>query len=116
MTLVPFSYQGSKLRELKELSEYIPKNSNIIETFVGTGIVSDTFGSFKCIINDYNKDIYSIWKYSKEENEMFFSLIREYMQEENRFPEYYYEKRKYFNETFWKSSDITPERQLYHFI
>ena len=97
----PFCYQGSKLSELNRLVPYMPNNSRIIEPFLGTGIVSYRFGKDNaCIGNDLNPDIYYIWKYTQENNNIFFSLINEYMQESNRTKDYYYSKREIFNKDY----------------
>jgi DNA adenine methylase len=114
----PFTYQGSKYTELKNLKSFIPKNSKIIEPFIGTGIVSYEFGkNGSCIGNDLNSDIYYIWKYSKERNQTFLSLITEYMQEENRYEDYYYNLRDKFNKEYWKASDYSPEKSaLFYYL
>lgn len=114
----PFTYQGSKLAELKYLNNYIPTNSKIIEPFIGTGIVSYKFGKDReCLGNDLNPDIYHIWKYTKEINLEFFSLIEEYMQEENRSKEYYYSRRDEFNQKYWKAEEYTPKKSaLFYFL
>lgn len=114
----PFCYQGSKLSELNRLIPYIPNNSRIVEPFLGTGIVSYRFGKDNsCIGNDLNPDIYYIWKYTQENNNIFFSLINEYMQESNRSKEYYYSKRDIFNKEYWKAEKYSPEKSaLFYFL
>lgn len=99
----PFSYQGSKLKELNKLSEFIPKGSKIIEPFLGTGIVSQHFGrDNSCLGNDYNIEIYYIWKYAKEQNAEFISYCKDLMQEDNRNEVFYYKHREEYN-ALWKT-------------
>lgn len=114
----PFSYQGSKLKEINKLSEFIPKKSKIIEPFIGTGIVSHYFGrDNSCLGNDYNLEIYHIWFYIKEQNSEFIALCRDFMQEDNKYQEYYYNKRDEYNNLWKLKSENSPLRSaLFYYL
>lgn len=111
---IPFSYQGSKLSELGMLRGIIPSNSAIIEPFLGTGIVSYEFGkNNSCLGNDFNKDIQNIW--NNANNREFLDLCMELMKEENRYEEFYYSTREYFNKSYFNSDEYSPQRAAYYY-
>lgn len=114
---IPFTYQGSKLSELKRLSSFIPNNSKIIEPFIGTGVVSYKFGlNGSCLGNDLNKDIWNIWRLAKGRDKEFFDLSLGMMQEENRTQEYYYSRRSEFNDKYFRSDEYNAERGAYYYF
>jgi len=109
--IVPFSYQGSKIREIGKLSKFIPQNSRIIEPFFGSGIVTMKLGAddHQCAINDLNKDVAEVWK--AVPNIKFLDGIVKLCQEENKTEEFYYEHRAKYNE-LWKADIWNIERTI----
>lgn len=96
--LVPFKWAGSKVKERLKLQSMIGQEKiKIVEPFMGTGIVSGTFG-YDCIGNDLNQDIINLYSHCK--NEAFNSAAKDMMTHEKvNNKEYFYEVREKFNET-----------------
>lgn len=110
---VPFSYQGSKLYESKKIETIIGKNISICEPFLGSGVITGFLGKKgSCIVNEYDKDVFDIWAHSN--NDEFLNLIRLYMREENKYPEYFYERRNEFND-IWKTENRSIKRTALFF-
>lgn len=112
----PFSYQGSKLKELKRIQSIIGENIKIAEPFFGSGIITGELGASNgCVVNDLNTDIYSIWKYSMEGSDTFFSKISSLCSEENRHQDYYYKKREQYN-LMWRNNEYNVDRAALFFF
>lgn len=115
----PLRWVGSKKRIINKIMENVPEEFNdYYEPFLGSGIVYlyMDFGK-KAYINDYNKDLISIYKYIKTDIKNMIKqlekLYNEYMKAKDK-KEYYLEKRKEFNDL--KGKYTLRRAVLYIFI
>lgn len=101
----PFAYQGSKIRELNKIQNIIGTNKKITEPFLGSGIIMGHLGADSgCIVNELNEHVHHVWDTLLNYPDEFYSMIRELCDEKNRFPEYYYDKRAFWNENFYQKN------------
>lgn len=99
--LTPFKYAGSKVKELKILSKWIPKGSRIVEPFGGTGVVTKFFGDCSGNEwNDTNEDLVNLLLFIKFSGKVPYlrDMCRELMKEENQNHYFFYQKRNEFNQ------------------
>ena len=117
MKLVPFSYQGSKLKELSRIKSIIGEDISICEPFFGSGIITGKLGkNNSCVMNEKSKEVFSIWKAVVENNNEFFNKIIKYCDDNNRTKEYYYDKREEYNKLY-KSDTYNIERTaLFYYL
>ena len=110
---IPFNYQGSKLKELGRISQFVPNGTRLCEPFLGSGVVAGTLGKLNsCVGIEKFYDVYSIWKYGKDPK--FISLAKEYCNDDHRFQEYYYTRRDEYNK-LWKNEVFNIERAALFF-
>ena len=54
-------WEGNKSHSLKHILPHIPKYNTYYEPFLGSGALFLSLAPEKWVINDINKDLYSIW-------------------------------------------------------
>lgn len=115
--LTPFTYAGSKRKEIKSLQRFFPlsplERGTIVEPFAGTGIVSGVYAKTSHL-NDLNKDIAQFWKLVKTNRKELFGLLDFIMKEEHRDETFYYQMREMYNE-FWRKDEWPIGRTAYFY-
>lgn len=86
-----FKYPGGKGSEYKYLKKLFPEFKTYVEPFVGGGAVFWAINADKWIINDFSKELISIYSMSKKQNILFLQYITE-------MGNLWREKKKYINE------------------
>ena len=72
-----FKYPGGKSSEYKYLKKLFPDFNTYIEPFIGGGAVYWATDANNWIINDYSRELISIYKYCKDQNEVFIKYFEE---------------------------------------
>ena len=97
---VPFlKWAGGKAKIIDRIQDQLPKGKRLIEPFCGSATVFLNTHYKKNIIADTNHDVINIYKHLQSEKNEFLEFCRTYFIVENNESEYYYERRKEFNET-----------------
>lgn len=72
-----FKYPGGKSSEYKYLKKLFPKFNTYIEPFVGGGAVYWAIESDYWIINDFSRELISIYNYTQQQDISFIKYIQE---------------------------------------
>ena len=92
----PFlKWAGGKTRELNIIERFLPKKiENYYEPFIGGGAVwlATDLTKRKGFINDYSKELISFYKAVKNEDEIFFSTLNDFVDSWNRITSFCSEK------------------------
>ena len=72
-----FKYPGGKSSEYKHLRELFPKFNTYVEPFLGGGAVYWAIDAENWIINDFSQELISIYKYTKTQDELFLTYLKD---------------------------------------
>ncbi len=97
----PFlKWAGGKLRLVDTLKKKFPKNGGrYIEPFLGAGSVALNVAYPEYIVNDFNDDLISVWKFLKTDGPNFIEEAKNLFIPKNNTEDVFYEFRKEFNST-----------------
>ena len=76
MTLI--KWPGGKSREIKEFEKYIPAFNRYIEPMVGGGAVFFYLSPKKALINDISTNLMMFYKFVKEQDSLFKTILLDY--------------------------------------
>lgn len=72
-----FKYPGGKSAEYKYFKKFFPIFNIYVEPFLGGGAVFWAINAKEYLINDFSKELISIYLYTKEQDTEFLSLVEE---------------------------------------
>ncbi len=108
----PLRYPGGKSRALKQILPIVPKFSELREPMVGGGSVffalKQLFPNANFWINDINKELYSFWKYCKEDVKQLSKKVEEIKENKNN--------GKELHKELLKQKDLTEEDRAIRFF
>lgn len=72
-----FKYPGGKSSEYKHLKKLFPSFKYYVEPFLGGGAVYWATKAEKYLINDFSKELVSVYSFTKSRDEKFFNLLND---------------------------------------
>lgn len=72
-----FKYPGGKSKEYKHIKKFFPEFKKYVEPFLGGGAVYWAVDADNWVINDYSKELISIYKYTQIQNNKFIKYVED---------------------------------------
>lgn len=90
-------WPGGKFRLLDKILSLLPQKKELIEPFVGSGVVflNSDYESYR--LSDCNQDLISLYQHLKTQGQGFIEYAQHLFADKNNRPERYYQLREQFN-------------------
>lgn len=106
----PFlKWAGNKYGIIQRVKAVLPPGGRLIEPFAGSTAVFLNTDFSEAILNDINTDLMNLYRFLRQDGQLFIGYCRTFFVPETNNPETYYQFRKIFNTT----SDIRLKAALF---